>query len=65
MDKSREIESLRMRMTKLIYRASMPDLEMPVFFEGEEPPKQYGAKLPNGKVIPLTLPIMIEKKRPL
>ena len=65
MDKSRQIESLKLRMTKLIYQASMPDLEMPVYFEGEEPPKQYGAKLPDGKIIPLTLPIMIEKKRPL
>ena len=65
MDKSREIESLRRRTTKLIYQASMPPLSMPVYFEDEEPPKQYGAKLPDGKIIPLTLPIMIEKKRPL
>ena len=35
MDKSREIESLKRRTTKLIYQASMPDLEMPVYFELE------------------------------
>ena len=63
MDKSREIESLKRRTTKLIYQASMPSLSMPVYFEDEEPPKQYGAKLPNGKIIPLTLPIKIERKK--
>ena len=41
----------------------MPALSMPVYFEDEEPPKQYGAKLPDGQVIPLTLPIKIERKK--
>lgn len=42
----------------------MPPLLMPVYFEDEEPPnKQYGAKLPDGKIIPLTLPINIERKK--
>ena len=63
MDKSREIESLRRRTAALVYKASMPALSMPVYFEDEEPPKQYGAKLPNGKIIPLTLPIKIERKK--
>jgi hypothetical protein len=36
---------------------------MPVYFEDEEPPKQYGVKLPDGSVIPLTLPIKIERKK--
>ena len=63
MDKSREIESLKRRTTKLIYQASMPPLSMPVYFEDEKPPKQLGVKLPDGSVIPLTLPIKIERKK--
>ena len=42
----------------------MPPLSMPGYFEDEEPPnKQSGAKLPDGKIIPLTLPIKIERKK--
>ena len=63
MDRSREIESLRRRTAALVYKASMPALSMPVYFEDEEPPKQYGVKLPDGSVIPLTLPIKIERKK--
>ena len=63
MDRSREIESLRRRTAALVYKASMPPLSMPVYFEDEEPPKQYGVKLPDGSVIPLTLPIKIERKK--
>ena len=43
----------------------VPDLEMPVYFEGEEAPEVKVWELPYGKQIPLSLPVMIEKKRPL
>ena len=36
---------------------------MPVYFEDEEPSKQLGVKLPDGSVIPLTIPIKIERKK--
>ena len=63
MDKSKEINSLQGRSTKLALKQSMPPLTMPVYFEDEEPPKQYGVKLPDGTLIPLTLPIKIERKK--
>ena len=63
MDRSKEINSLEGRATKLAWQQSMPPLSMPVYFEDEEPPKQYGVKLPDGSVIPLTLPIKIERKK--
>ena len=59
MDKSKEINSLQGRSTKLALKQSMPPLFVPVYFEDEEPPKQLGVKLPDCSVIPLTLPIKI------
>ncbi len=63
MDRSKEINSLERRATKLAWQQSMPPLSMPVYFEDEEPPKKLGVKLPDGSVIPLTLPIKIERKK--
>ena len=63
MDRSKEINSLERRTAKLAWQQSMPPLTMPVYFEDEQPPKQYGGKLPDGTLIPLTLPIKIERKK--
>ena len=38
MDRSKEINSLERRATKLAWQQSMPPLSMPVYFEDEEPP---------------------------
>ena len=42
MDRSKEI-NFRKKSTKLAYNIYAP-LSMPVYFEDEEPPKQYGVK---------------------
>ena len=65
MDASKEISSFKRRAARLAVERIVPSLEMPVFFEGEEAPEWKVWELPNGKKIPLTLPIKIEKKRPL
>ena len=65
MDASKEISSFKRRAARLAVERIVPTLEMPVFFEGEEAPEGKVWELPNGKKIPLTLPIKIEKKRPL
>ena len=65
MDVSRELSSLKRRAARLAVERTVPDLEMPVYFEGEEAPEVKVWELPDGKQIPLSLPVMIEKKRPL
>ena len=65
MDVSRELSSLKRRAARLAVERTVPDLEMPVYFEGEEAPEVKVWELPDGKQIPLSLPVMIEKKWPL
>tara|TARA_R100001510_G_C7444946_1_gene72489 strand:- start:184 stop:381 length:198 start_codon:yes stop_codon:yes gene_type:complete len=65
MDVSRELSSLKRRAARLAVDRHTPELEMPVYKEGEEAPEVKVWELPDGKKIPLSLPIMIEKKRPL
>ena len=65
MDASKEISSFKRRAARLAVERIVPTLEMPVFFEGEEAPEVKVWELPDGKQIPLSLPVMIEKKRPL
>ena len=62
MDVSRELSSLKRRAARLAVERTVPDLEMPVYFEGEEAPEVKVWELPDGKKIPLSLPVMIEKK---
>ena len=61
MDVSRELSSLKRRAARLAVERTVPDLEMPVYFEGEEAPEVKVWDLPDGKQIPLSLPIMIER----
>ena len=65
MDVSRELSSLKRRAARLAVDRHTPKLEMPFYREGEEAPEVKVWELPDGKKIPLSLPIMIEKKRPL
>ena len=65
MDVSRELSSLKRRAARLAVDRHTPKLEMLVFREGDEAPEVKVWDLPDGKKIPLSLPIMIEKKRPL
>ena len=65
MDVSKELSALKRRAARLAVERHVPDLSMPVYFEDEEAPEVKVWELPDGKKIPLTLPIMIEKKRPL
>ena len=63
MDLSRELSSLKRRVARLAIERTVPDLEMPVYFEGEEAPEVKVWELPDGNQIALSLPKIFEKER--